>query len=305
MKKNNVTLYLDWTPNINHIGFFVAKELGFYSDLKIRVDILDPSIDNYKVTPAKKVEHGESDLALCPFESVISYRTKDKPFDLTAIAAILQKDLSAIAVIDSSIRSPKYLDNKTYASYGARYEDLIVKQMIINDGGKGMIDIKYPEKLGIWETLISKKHDSTWIFLNWEGIEAKNKNISLNYFKMRDFKIPYSYSPVIVGSEKFCNTHQELVEKFLVATKKGFLFSISNKDEAVNCLSEFIPNHDKEVNLKDALEETTNAFLDKNRWGGIRESNINKFVNWLKENGIVESNLNTRELFTNKFTLSN
>ena len=73
----------------------------------------------------------------------------------------------------------------------------------------------------------------------------------------------------------------------------------------MNCLSEFIPNHDKEVNLKDALEETTNAFLDKNRWGGIRESNINKFVNWLKENGIVESNLNTKELFTNKFTLSN
>ena len=178
-EKNNVTLYLDWTPNINHIGFFVAKELGFYSDLEMRVDILDPSIDNYKVTPAKKVELGQSDFALCPFESVISYRTKDKPFDLTAIAAILQKDLSAIAVIDSNIRSPKYLDSKTYASYGARYEDLIVKQMIINDGGKGTIDIKYPEKLGIWETLISKKHDSTWIFLNWEGIEAKNKKVNI------------------------------------------------------------------------------------------------------------------------------
>ena len=122
---------------------------------------------------------------------------------------------------------------------------------------------------------------------------------------MRDFKIPYSYSPVIVGSEKLCNTHQELVKKFLVATRKGFLFSISNKDEAVSCLSKFIPDHDKEVNLKDALEETTKAFLDKNSWGGIRESNIHKFVNWLKANGIVESNLKTKDLFTNRFTLSN
>ena len=195
------------------------------------------------------MELGQSDFALCPFESVISYRTKDKPFDLTAIAAILQKDLSAIAVIDSRIKSPRYLDNKTYASYGARYEDLIVKQMIINDGGKGTVDFKYPEKLGIWETLVSKKQDSTWIFLNWEGIEAKNKNISLNYFKMREFKIPYSYSPVIVGSEKFCNEHQELVKKFLVATKKGFLFSISNKNEAVDILSKFIPGHESELNL--------------------------------------------------------
>tara|TARA_B100000989_G_scaffold268768_1_gene223701 strand:+ start:68 stop:982 length:915 start_codon:yes stop_codon:yes gene_type:complete len=303
--KNELNLYLDWTPNVNHIGFFVAKELGFYKDLEIRVNILDPSADNYIVTPAKKVELGESDFALCPFESVISYRTKDKPFDLTAIAAILQKDLSAIAVIDSRIKSPRYLDNKTYASYGARYEDLIVKQMIINDGGKGTVDFKYPEKLGIWETLVSKKQDSTWIFLNWEGIEAKNKNISLNYFKMRDFKIPYSYSPVIVGSEKFCNEHQELVKKFLVATKKGFLFSISNKNEAVDILSKFIPGHESELNLEDALEETIKALLDNNTWGKIRESNINKFVNWLKENEIVESNLSIKHLFTNSFIPSN
>ena len=303
--KDEVNLYLDWTPNVNHIGFLVANELGFYKDLELRVKILDPSIDNYKVTPAKKVELGESDFALCPFESVISYRTKDKPFDLTAIAAILQEDLSAIAVIDSKIKSPRYLDNKTYASYGARYEDLIVKQMIINDGGKGTVDFKYPEKLGIWETLVSKKQDSTWIFLNWEGIEAKNKNISLNYFKMRDFKIPYSYSPVIVGSEKFCNEHQELVKKFLLATKKGFLFSISNKNEAVDILSKFIPGHESELNLKDALEETIKALLDNNSWGKIRESNINKFVNWLKENEIVESNLSIKHLFTNSFIPSN
>ena len=303
--KNEVNLYLDWTPNVNHIGFLVANELGFYKDLDLKVQILDPSIDNYKVTPAKKVELGESDFALCPFESVISYRTKDKPFDLTAIAAILQKDLSAIAVIDSRIKSPRYLDNKTYASYGARYEDLIVKQMIINDGGKGTVDFKYPEKLGIWETLVSKKQDSTWIFINWEGIEAKNKNISLNYFKMRDFKIPYSYSPVIVGSEKFCNQHQELVKKFLVATKKGFLFSISNKNEAVDILSKFIPGHESELNLEDALEETIKALLDNNTWGKIRESNINMFVNWLKENEIVESNLSIKHLFTNSFIPSN
>ena len=180
-----------------------------------------------------------------------------------------------------------------------------MKQLIINDGGKGKVSFKYPEKLGIWETLISKKHDYTWAFLNWEGIEAKNKNISLNYFKMRDFKIPYSYSPVIVGSGKFCNTNQELVKKFLVATKKGFLFPISNKNEAVDILSKFIPDHDKEINLKDALEDIIKAFLDNNCWDKIRESNIYKFVNWFKDNGIVESNLSTKHMLTNSFTPSN
>ena len=54
MKK--LTLALDWTPNINHIGFVVAKEKGFYKSLGIDLNIVEPSVDNYKITPAKKVE---------------------------------------------------------------------------------------------------------------------------------------------------------------------------------------------------------------------------------------------------------
>ena len=301
MKKKDLVLYLDWTPNINHIGFFVAKDLGFYENLGIRINILDPSTDDYKITPAKKVELGESDFALCPFESVISYRTKSKPFDLIAVAAVLQKDLSAIAVKNKAITSPKFLDNKTYASYGARYEDLIIKQMIINDGGNGTINIKYPNKLGIWETVMKDKYDSTWIFLNWEGIEAKGKNIGLNYFKMSDFNIPYSYSPVVVGSEKLLHENKELVKKFLLATREGFLFSLSNKIKSVEILGQYIPDYEKEVNLTDALEETAEAFIDNNVWGKINDSNVKIFINWLLKNNIIDLSFHYKKLFTNNF----
>ena len=53
-----LTLALDWTPNINHIGFFIAQEKGFYHESGIELEIVDPSTDNYAVTPAKKVELG-------------------------------------------------------------------------------------------------------------------------------------------------------------------------------------------------------------------------------------------------------
>ena len=78
MKK--LTLALDWTPNINHIGFFIAQEKGFYKELGLDVSITDPSEDNYAVTPAKKIELGQANFALCPTESILSYRTKSKPF---------------------------------------------------------------------------------------------------------------------------------------------------------------------------------------------------------------------------------
>ena len=75
----HLKIALDWTPNINHIGFYVAKDKGFYADFNIDLEIIDTSIDNYKVTPAKKVELGIVDFALCPIESIISYRRKSTP----------------------------------------------------------------------------------------------------------------------------------------------------------------------------------------------------------------------------------
>ncbi|HKL16152.1 MAG TPA: ABC transporter substrate-binding protein, partial [Balneolaceae bacterium] len=190
MKK--LRLALDWTPNTNHTGFFVAREKGFYKDAGIELDIQSPLDDNYSTTPAKKLELGDTDLAIAPTESLISYRTKAKPFAMRAIAALLQEDASAIATLESSGTSrPKELDEKSYASYGARYEDQIVKQMIQNDGGKGVLECHYPDKLGIWNTLVDATYDATWIFTAWEGVEAEKRGIELTTFRLGDYGIPY------------------------------------------------------------------------------------------------------------------
>ncbi len=65
----SITIALDWTPNSNHTGFLVAKELGFYKELGIEIDLLDPSIDDYEITPAKKLALGFVDFAIAPLEA--------------------------------------------------------------------------------------------------------------------------------------------------------------------------------------------------------------------------------------------
>jgi ABC-type nitrate/sulfonate/bicarbonate transport system substrate-binding protein len=190
---------LDWTPNINHIGILIAKELDFYKDKGIALDIINPLDDNYELTPGKKLELGLADFAIAPFETVISLNNKENKVDALAIYAILQEDISSIASLKSkNLTRPKLLDEKIYASYKARYEDKIVKELVKNDGGIGNIKIVYPDKLGIWNTLIEGKADATWIFDNWEGVEADEKSIELNTWSLKDYGIPYSYSPVII-----------------------------------------------------------------------------------------------------------
>ena len=119
---------MDWTANTNHTGFHVAKTTGCYLEMWLDVTIETPDMDNYSLTPAKKVELGQADMALWPFESVVSYRTKATPFDAVAIATIFQEDVTTIAsLVSGKIQRPADMDRKNYASYKARYEDNIVR----------------------------------------------------------------------------------------------------------------------------------------------------------------------------------
>jgi ABC-type nitrate/sulfonate/bicarbonate transport system substrate-binding protein len=298
---NTLHLALDWTPNINHIGFFVAQAKGFYEKQGISLRISDPSSDNYQLTPAKKVELGQADFALCPTESLISYQTKAETFPLKAIAAILQEDLSAIVVHkESPIQSPKDLDGKTYASYEARYEDNIVRQMIKNDGGKGDIEVIYPEKLGIWNTVLSGKYDSTWVFMNWEGVQVKSLGAELRSFRLADYHIPYSYSPVLACNGAQIEEKADAYRAFLKATAAGFQYAKDNPEEAVKILQPLVPEHEQNIDLLEALRLTAPHFGTHQNWGRMDLNRVETFLSWLREKSLESSQISTETLFSNE-----
>jgi ABC-type nitrate/sulfonate/bicarbonate transport system substrate-binding protein len=295
-------LALDWTPNINHIGFLIAKELGFYKQQGIDLEILNPQDDNYAMTPGKKLELGIADFAIAPFETVISLNNKVNQVQAIAIYAILQKDLSCIATLKSSnITSPKLLDGKTYASYKARYEDHIVKQMIKNDGGEGDLNIIYPDKLGIWNTLLSGKANATWIFDNWEGIEASTKNIELDKFTLDEFNIPYGYSPIVLTKRENITKHKVPYSEFIKATQKGFLFTKNNLTESVDILKRYVTEYDlKNIDLEKSISFSIPHFGDESNCGVMKQERVLSFRKWLVDKGLEDKVILNQNLFTNE-----
>lgn len=298
-------LALDWTPNVNHIGFFIAKELGFYNQVGIDLEILNPKDDNYVMTPGKKLELDLADFAIAPFETVISLNNKVNNLNAVAVYSILQKDLSCIVTLNSSkITSPKLLDGKIYASYKARYEDHIVNEIVKNDGGIGNLNIIYPEKLGIWNTLLNGSADATWIFDNWEGIEASGKNIELNKFRLNEFKIPYAYSPVVLTKKENINKQKEVYSKFIQATQNGFLYTKNNLTNSTEILSRYVTKDDLiNIDLEKAISISIPHFGDEANCGKIEHERISSFIKWITEKGlenkvILNQSLYTNELFT-------
>jgi ABC-type nitrate/sulfonate/bicarbonate transport system substrate-binding protein len=296
-----ITIALDWTPNTNHTGLFVARELGYYAAQELDVTLLSPATDNYATTPAKKLELGLVDFAVAPFESVISLRTKARPVAAVAVAALLQRDISSIATLaTSAITRPKDLDGRTYASYRARYEDAIVKQLIINDGGTGDLTLTYPEKLGIWNTLLTGEADATWIFDNWEGIEAQNSQLKLTKFALTDYGIPYAYSPVLLSTQEKIDQHATAYRAFLQATKQGYEFAAAHPQQAARMLAGHVPTREAQaINIVQSQEFVSPFYGVGASWGLLEASRVASFLHWLVDHQLEDASILTLDLYTN------
>lgn len=308
-----ITLALDWTPNTNHIGFYVAAGKGWYQNAGLEVSLLSPEDDNYQTTPAAKVAQGAAMLAIAPSESALSYYLHPTKPSLVAIAALAQRDTSAIVTLASSgIDRPAKLDGRRYASYNARFERAIVAQMIRNDGGKGEFDEIFPPKLGIWETLLNGVADATWVFLPWEGVQARRAGIALNAFRLDDYGIPYGYTPVLLAHPAAVREHAAALRAFLAATAEGYRFAVDHPDAAVDLLIATAnhPSLTDRAFVMESLQELAPALLTAaGRWGVMESERWQGFVTWIEQQGLIVDRDGQpiplapetyRELFTNE-----
>jgi NitT/TauT family transport system substrate-binding protein len=285
-------LALDWTPNTNHTGIYVARAKGYYDEADIDLTIHSPADDDYETTPAKQVAQGEATVAITPSESAISYHTHPDYPSLTAVAAVCQRDTSAIVTLESSgIDRPKKLDNRTYASYDARFEDHIVRQLVRNDGGRGELEILTPPKLGIPNTLLDGTADATWVFMPWEGVQAERDGVDLNAFALDDYGVPYGYTPVLLARPTTIDGDSAELTAFLDATRRGYEFAADNPEEAAALLGDTAegPGLDDEAFLVESQRRIAGAYCTDGEWGRMQHTRWADFVEWLAEESVLRT----------------
>mmetsp|Transcript_7232 Transcript_7232/g.8992 ORF Transcript_7232/g.8992 Transcript_7232/m.8992 type:complete len:348 (+) Transcript_7232:52-1095(+) len=295
----NFKVALEWTPNTNHIGFYVARANGYYNDSGLSIDLISPEIDNYSKTPGRQAIAGSVQFAMGPTETAISSATTEPDkMRLLAVAALLQKDTSAIVTLkESGIDTLNKI--KSYASYEGRFEMSIVHEMIKQSGGNpANLEELTPAKLQIWPNMTNKlsKADATWIFLNWEGIEAEMNQIKLNIFKLEDYNIPYGYTPILLGRQDILTNNEDSVKSFIAATKKGYEYAnnLSKVDECVDILLEDSKSKALKSTGKEQIKKSltylinNNCYLNNNNEWGKMDLNVwNKFLDWMCNKNII------------------
>ena len=89
---DTITVQLDWTPNTNHTGIYVALAKGWYKDAGIKVNIL-PYTD---VNPDVVVANGKADIGISFPPNVVFSRAQG--LDVSAINALVAATLVLLAL---------------------------------------------------------------------------------------------------------------------------------------------------------------------------------------------------------------
>ena len=130
--KTSITVCLDWTPNTNHTGLYVALEKGYFADAGLDVKIVQPP-ENGAVQACAA---GQAQFAVDAQDTLAPAFTSDTPLGVTAVAALIQHNTSGImSKKGEGMDRPAGLTGKTYLTWDSPTEKAIMENVVNANGG--------------------------------------------------------------------------------------------------------------------------------------------------------------------------
>lgn len=296
-----ITLCLDWTPNTNHTGLYVADKLGYYEEAGLKVTIVQPPEGGAEIMTAS----GQSQFGISAQDSLAANFASDEPMAITAVATILQHNTSGIISLDCE--SPKDMEGKRYSTWDSPTEKAMIKYIMEKDGGDF-------EKVELIPNVITNeaealRHgdtDAVWIYYAWSGINAEISGLDFEYFDFRDIEEVFDfYTPVIIANDAFLESDPQTAKAFLLATAKGYAYAIDNPEESAQILIESDETGSlvgsEELVLESQKWISKQYIADADVWGAIDPERWDAFYSWLGAEGLTESIIPAGTGFTNKY----
>ncbi len=224
-----ITLQLIWKHQAQFVGYYVAKEKGFYRDAGFHVDIREFRFDT-DVT--QDVLSGKADFGVGRSSLVLE---KMEGRDMLLLSAIFQH--SPLVLL-----SLKRDDLKTIA-------DLKGKRIMVADNMVGMAALtsmlltnrvipdsytKQEHTFNI-DDLINGKTDAIAAYVSNEPFQMEKRGIDYTVFKPADHGIDF-YSDILFTSKKLHNINPTMVHQFNEASLRGWQYAFDHMQEAVGII---------------------------------------------------------------------
>lgn len=286
-----IKVVLDWFPNTNHTGFYVALKKGYFREAGLDVQI---SGEVHGVLDT----HG-ADMVLGPEISILEKIAEG--ISMTAIATLTQRcDSGIVSLKESGITSPKMLEGKRLTHWEPAWFHGVIGEAVRIDGGDYSKVKLVPMDVGDIVATLGNTADATWVYESWENQELIESGRKINYFALADIDPLFDFcAPCIAASRQIIEERPEDVRNFLSCLDRAYIETAQKPEESVLFVKEYMPRVSDALLIR-SQKNLTGILLDKTgHWGYMAPERWNRMADWLVAHGFCDKRRNTE--FTNEF----
>ena len=301
-ESEKITFVLDWTPNTNHTGLYVALANGYFEQAGLDVEVVQPPEDGAEVLVAS----GKAQFGVSFQDYIAPAQMKGKELPITAVAAVIQHNTSGIiSRAGEGMDRPAGLEGKKYATWDLPVEKATMAQVMAADGGDfSKVELIPSTVTDEVSALESRSVDAIWIYYAWAGVACEVAGMETDYFAFADVDPVFDYyTPVIIANDDFLAEKPEAAKAFLSALSQGYEYAMEHPKEAADILMTAAPELQSNPELVYASQEylAGKYQADAARWGEFDPERWGNFYAWLNENNLLEGELDPASGFTNDY----
>ena len=289
----SVKLALDWFPNANHVGLFIAQNKGYFDAEGLDVEMYTPSDPS---TVLQTVGAGSDHFGMSYQPDVLLARSEGVP--VVSVLGVVQHPLNSVMTLATSgLERPAHLKGKKVGYPGIPTNEPLLDTMLKEDGLRGLEDVEMVNiGWNISESLIAEKVDAVvGAYWTYESIHMKNLGHPVNVMRMEEWGVPDYYELVLVTSEDYLTDNEGVVERFVRAMKRGYEEAIGDPQAGVDVLvAEKGEEIDQDIDRPGAdLLVDLWQLPDGGGFGTQTPARWDGFVGWMKENEMIDASLDS------------
>lgn len=281
-----MSVALDWYPNADHAGLFLAQERGYYASANLDVKLYTPADPT---TVLQTVGAGRDTLGISYQTDTLYARAQSVP--VVSIAALVQHPLNVLMVRKSSgITSPAGLKGKKVGMAGVPADEAILTTMFktagISIGDVTLVNVGYD----LLPALLSGKVDGViGVYWTHETILAEQQGVPVTSFRVEDWGVPDHYELLLVAGEDVLKKQSDAVSAFLGAMRHGFDDAIADPAAAIAALKKASKDLDVPVEQK-GIELLIPAWTDHGKvaFGTQTAARWNAYGDWMEAQKLLD-----------------
>lgn len=294
-----IEFLLDWKAQMEHSGFFVAQQKGFYREEGLEVKILD---GNGAPNAATLVGNGTYKLGVSSGAATVIAHSKGIP--VVSVAVLNQRSPMVIyALTESGIQKPQDLIGKKlgvnfegikYQEYRAFLTNLHIDPAAIQEVGMAGSD-PTPLLAGQVDALLGYTQD--------QPVQVELRGRKVNRISFSDYGVNL-YSTNMVVNETFVKDHSDVVRRFVRASIKGWDYAIAHPDEAVSIYHAGHPESDlafNRANFQHLIPLLSSPDTERMGFGAQSAEGWTHTQNTLFDLKRIDKKTDVSALFTNEF----